>query len=212
MSKSTRLPEDTWRTSSIILNESDIDRDFLNEHYKLVQYKVHEDFHFHTADWSWKFRSLHTAYKEQINKPYYFNTKSRKLFVLYQLDDKTLDFTLDFLSINNPKCESRKIPFEWIYSSDLLKLFLSDYFYNEIEAARRICQSNYFVIGEKSANFATALRLTLSKNYGTKNEFFVKNSAKKFVKCKKKDKDTSYQRYEIVTFNGTSYFRQLRQS
>lgn len=210
MSKSRRLPEDTWRTSSIILNENDIDRDLLNQNYKLVQYRVHEDFHFHTADWSWKFRNLHTAYKEQINKPYYFNTKSLKLFVLYELDDKTLDLTLNFL--NNSKCSTRKIPFEWISSSDLLKLFMSDYFYNKIEAERRICQSNYYVIRDKTVNFATALRLALSKNYGTNNVFFVKNSAKKFVKCSKRDKDTSYQRYEIVTFNGTSYFRQLRQS
>jgi len=210
MSKSRRLPIDTWRTSSVILNNIDINRTFLNKNYKLVRYTIHEDFHFHTANWSWKFRSLHTAYKEQINRPYYFNTKSLKLFVLYRLDDKTLDFTLDFL--NNLKCESRKIPFEWIYPSDLLKLFMSDYFYNKIEAERRICQSNYFVIGDKTVNFATALRISLSRNYGTENEFFIRNSAKKFVKCSKRDKDILYQRYEIVTFNGTSYFRQLRQS
>ncbi|MEN0050460.1 MAG: hypothetical protein AAF806_25570 [Bacteroidota bacterium] len=210
MGKITRLLEDIWRTSSIILNGSDIDRDFLDEHYKLIRYTIPEDFHFHTADRSWKFRSLHTAYKEQINKPYYFNTRSLKLFVLYQPNDRTLDFILDFLK--NSKCESREFPFEWIYPSDLLKLFMSDYFYNEIEAARRICQSHYFVIGEKTTNFATALKLSLSRNYGTENEFFVKNAAKKFVKCSREDKDNSYQRYEIVTFNGTSYFRQLRQS
>lgn len=207
----------TLNTTNIVIeNANRLDYTKLNEKYKLIKYSIPAGFKSFSKKESNAFALFHNAYKNQIDKPYYFWSFQLGLYVLYPINESPQSLVLDFL-----KCSvtPENFSFDEVPLHVLIKLLVADYFYNEIEKKERFCQSNFFVLGKGRGKIFTTVQLTLRHDYtnlradGSK-EFYLIPQARTIIK---QDKDWTNEEfvnhkiyYQEVIKDNTPYYRQVK--
>jgi len=208
----------TFNVRSTAFVIESIDYEKLNQYFSFVKYPVSNQFRWKKD--KMKFKKMYVALKNNLHHPHYFF--SPETYVLTSMKKDFLEMypfppiTLDFLKQEiNP--QSYVINPDEVKTHILLKNMLSAYFYFKSDQLskdheRRICQHKFFVVGEiKNDKYATGIELELKEREGI---FYIKNHATGFTKTTLKKKDFDYldktPYYELVTKEGTDYFRQLR--
>jgi len=214
-------------TTNIIVDKVEIDYNQLDAKYKLVRFQIPEQFRFKAKNDKNAHFYLHSEYKEFFENPYYFyshdkyNQKEYSEFALYALfskeeEIKPLQFT--FLD-NEAKYQIIDLKDSKLKLHVLLKVLLANYFYNQSEKARRICQSKFYIIGRETTKYMTTCVNIENRHYKTTDEieeFNIIPSAVDFVKKDQKDIKEHYPKYyeyfEKTVKEGLEYMRQLKPS
>jgi hypothetical protein len=125
--------------TTLAINKDEIDYLKLSP-FKLVKYEIPDTY---WNNRSFNFGEVHNAYKNALERPYYFFTGNKKkagLYVLYGTEDKIEDLTLDFLQ--NDKLVSSVVKFQDIPLHLLLKILAANYFVTRKET---VCHNQFYV-------------------------------------------------------------------
>lgn len=215
------------RSTNLCLNTPAIDLTKLNADYQLVKYEF-PAYSFRSKTDKNFYTRLLLAYKKVIDYPFYFFSRNRPAAAFYVLYPRTITpETLTFDDLNE-SAQPEPVVFADLLQFNpesgkndklhiLLKVLLANYFWNESERQRRICQSDFYVLGRpdpKKDYKVTGVKLALN-HYETltnfQDEFCLAVKAENIVKYQPSNKlHNNFQPYyEELIKGGTTYYRQL---
>ncbi len=217
-------------TTNIVVNKAEFDYSQLENKYKLVRYQIPDSFKTMLKIKKNAYFFLHSEYKEHFENPYYFysydryNQKEDSEFALYALFEKNeIIKPLQFSFLNNEVANYQIINFDdkQLSTHILLKVLLANFFYNNSEKNRRICQSKFYIVGENLEKYkmkiCVKLEISSFRNYNKIEEFNIIPRAVNFIKIAQeniKETDPKYNPYfeSNIIKGGLEYIRQLKPS
>lgn len=214
---SENLITDNFSISNII-DYSKLESEFILVKYQLS--KSQENYK-NFADKKNFYAKFTNSYKETFNLPFYYYSHDKPQSALYSLVPKKTGEPVkwEFNFKEKEEIKYEKISFKDIPPSTLIKILLANFFYNEIDKEKRVCQSSFYLYGKsKGPLMNVAIKVDLLHQYLNPNynltEFHIGSKAC-FLKMESNIKSeyiNSTVYYHLITKDGLSYFRQVRPS
>ncbi len=201
--------------TTLTINKDEIDYLKLSP-FKLVKYKIPDTY---WNDSFLNFGKVHNAYKNTLERPYFFFTGDKKnagLYVLYRKEDKIENLTFDFLQ--NDKLVSSTVKFQDIPLHLLLKILAANYFVTRKETVSH----NRFYVQAKSGKGKTIICIEIELKGAMENvddkgnelpiqQFKILNHATHFSpKVPWGQKVITAAKFRKIVRSGGVYFRQLK--
>lgn len=144
-------------TTNLVVDTSKFDFTKLNEHFHLVKYVVKDNFKY-SKD-ATRFAKLHNDYKQVVDLPYYFHYYGLNLYVLFPKHEERKQYEfICWEQVMHPKF----IDFKDIETHILLKLLLSQYFYDKSEAGAKVCQPHFFMFAEQKGGKVLSVKMRIA--------------------------------------------------